>query len=81
MSLIRGRSHRRKGAVSHIIDMVWLYRSPMPVGMKGSSICSNEDYLPSRRLEERRRESVPCGPAGVLNNFDSLFTVHQRTLF
>jgi hypothetical protein len=28
----RGSSHRRKGAVSHIIHMVWLHRSPIPVG-------------------------------------------------
>jgi hypothetical protein len=27
----RGNSHRRKGNASHIIDMVWLYRSSIPV--------------------------------------------------
>ncbi len=28
----RGSSHRRKGAARHVIDMVWLYRSPIPSG-------------------------------------------------
>ncbi len=27
----RGSIHRRKGAARHIINMVWLYRSPIPV--------------------------------------------------
>ncbi len=31
----RGRLRWRKGAASHIIDMVWLCRSPLPVGRKG----------------------------------------------
>jgi hypothetical protein len=53
MSLIRGSLHRRKGAASHIIHMVCPYRSPFPVGMTGSYICSYEDYLPSRRLERK----------------------------
>ncbi len=35
ISLIEGSSHRRKGAARHIIDMVWLYRSPIPVGRRG----------------------------------------------
>ncbi len=31
----RGSSHRCKGAAGHIIDMVWLYRSVIPVGRRG----------------------------------------------
>ncbi len=31
-SAYRGSSNRRKGAASHIFVMVWLYRSPIPVG-------------------------------------------------
>ncbi len=31
----RGSSHRRKSAAWHKFDMVWLYRSPIPVGKKG----------------------------------------------
>jgi hypothetical protein len=34
-STYRGSSHRRKRAASHLIDMFWLYRSPIPVGRKG----------------------------------------------
>ncbi len=34
-SAYRGSSLRRKGNASHLIDMVWLYRSPIPVGRKG----------------------------------------------
>jgi hypothetical protein len=30
----RGHSHWRKGAARHVIDMVWLYRSPIPVGRR-----------------------------------------------
>ncbi len=30
-----GGLHRRKNVASHIIDMVWLYRSSIPVGRKG----------------------------------------------
>jgi hypothetical protein len=32
--------------------MVLLHRSPIPVGMRGVFYLLNEDYLPSRRLEE-----------------------------
>ncbi len=46
-------SHRRKGAARHIIGMVWLYRSPIPVGKGGWYLTSsNYFYLPSQRLEE-----------------------------
>jgi hypothetical protein len=38
----RGSSHRHKGAASHKIGLVWLYRWT----------CSYADYLPSRRLVE-----------------------------
>ncbi len=48
----RGSSHRRNGDASRIIYMVWLYRSDVPVWRGGRFTCSNEDYLPSRRLEE-----------------------------
>jgi hypothetical protein len=34
-SAYRGSLHFRKGATSHIIDMIWLYRSPIPEGRKG----------------------------------------------
>ena len=32
--------------------MVWLYRSPIPVGRRGCFTRSNDFYLPSLRLEE-----------------------------
>jgi hypothetical protein len=58
----RGSSHRRKSATSHIIRMVWLYRSPyVPVlKKKGYFPCSYKDYLPWRRLEKGKGKSVPC---------------------
>ncbi len=31
----RGSSHRRKGAARRIIDLVYLYRSPIPVWWRG----------------------------------------------
>ncbi len=32
--------------------MVWLYRSPIPVGRREVFSCSNYFYLPSRRIKE-----------------------------
>ncbi len=34
----RGSSHRRKGPARYVIEMVWLYRSPIPVGRKGGNL-------------------------------------------
>jgi hypothetical protein len=52
-SAYRGDSHRRRGAASHISDMVWPYRPPIPMWRGGGYFTySNEDYLLSRRLEE-----------------------------
>jgi hypothetical protein len=49
----RGSSHRRKSAAWHNkIDVVWLYRSPIPVGMRGYFTCPKDFYLPLLRLEE-----------------------------
>jgi hypothetical protein len=40
-SAYKGRSHRRNGATnSHIIDIILLYRSPIPVRRRGSFTCS-----------------------------------------
>jgi hypothetical protein len=36
---------------SHIIDRVWLFRSPNPEGQEGVT-GYNDYYLPLRRLEE-----------------------------
>jgi hypothetical protein len=47
-----GSSHRGKGAARHIIDVVWQYRSPIPVGRRGYSKSINYFYLPFRRLKE-----------------------------
>ncbi len=49
-SAYRGRSHWRNGDTSQITDMVWLYRSPIPV-VRGGLLFSYEDYLTSRRLK------------------------------
>jgi hypothetical protein len=45
-SAYRRSSHRRKGATSPIIDMVWLFRSPLVY-------CNLFDfYVPLQRLEK-----------------------------
>jgi hypothetical protein len=36
--------------IIYVIEVVWLYRSPIPCALGGH-------YMPSRRLEERERES------------------------
>ncbi len=49
----------RKG-VATICDMVWLYRSPIQVGRKGTIFLAQMNYnQPSQRLEEREEESGP----------------------
>jgi hypothetical protein len=40
----RRSSRRRKGAARHIIDMVWLYRSPIPVGRRVVLFTSSNDF-------------------------------------
>jgi hypothetical protein len=48
----RGSSHRRKSAACPKFDMVWQYRSPIPVGRRRGIISSSNDfYLPSLREE------------------------------
>jgi hypothetical protein len=46
-SAYRASSQRRKGAANHLIEMVWLNW-----GSRILFTCSNDDYLPSRRLEK-----------------------------
>ncbi len=50
-------SHQRNGAAILIIDLVWLYCSPFPIGRRRVFYLF---YLPSRRLEEEGRGSAPC---------------------
>jgi hypothetical protein len=33
-----GSSHRRKSAACHLVHMVWLYHSPIPVGRRGVNL-------------------------------------------
>ncbi len=57
----RGSSHRRKSAACPNFDMIWLHRSPIPVGRRGV-ISSFKWFLPAfatRRGWERG--SAPCG--------------------
>jgi hypothetical protein len=52
-SAYRGSSHRRNVASSHILNMVWLFRKPNAVGMKGPFTCGHGGYyLPLWRLDE-----------------------------
>jgi hypothetical protein len=64
--LYRGSSHRRKSAVCPKFDMVWLYRSPIPVGRRGLISRSTDFYLPSLQVEEGGRGSAPCGGTGLV---------------
>ncbi len=57
----RGSSHQRKSDAWYKFDMVWPYRSPIPVGRMGGGgyfTRSNDFYQPSLRLEEGG--SAPC---------------------
>jgi hypothetical protein len=45
-----------------MLDTVWLYRSPIPMGRRGVFHFYKDVYLPSRRLEEGGEGVVvPCG--------------------
>ncbi len=67
-------SYRRKSAAWHKFDMVWLYRSPIPMGRRGYFTLSTDFYLPSLRLEGRGsahcwtqecwKISLSCQPLG-----------------
>jgi hypothetical protein len=50
-----GISHRRKGAARHVF-MVWLYRSPNPVGEENEVY----DQIIFTCLEKGGRESASC---------------------
>jgi hypothetical protein len=71
MSLIRGSSHRRKGAASHIIHMVWLYRLVAyrsgDEGVLNLITCLRGAYT-------EKEEGVSTLWSGVLNHLDRLFT-------
>jgi hypothetical protein len=60
----RGNSHRRHGAARHIIDMVWLYSSPIPVGWSGGILLA---LMISTVFAATRRGggSAPCGWIGI----------------
>jgi hypothetical protein len=55
-----GRSHRRKGAASHTVDMDISLALPS-VEEEGLFIRSNDFYLHSRRMKDGRGESAPHG--------------------
>jgi hypothetical protein len=63
----RVSSHRRESAALHKLDIVWLYRSPIPVRRRGMLTRSNDFYLPSLRLAGGG--SAPCAmhTASLLN--------------
>ncbi len=54
----RGSSHLLKGAVRHILGMVWLYRCLSRWGVGRYYTRLNYFYLPSRRLEEGKGVST-----------------------
>ncbi len=51
-----GSSHRRKGAVRHIIDMVWLYRSPISAGRRLFTL--SNDFYPLLSRPQRKGVST-----------------------
>ncbi len=55
-----GAQHLRNVSPSHIIDMVWLYRSLIPVRRKGGFLLAHGGYyLTSLRLAEGRGRLQP----------------------
>ncbi len=52
-----GSSQRRMNAACPKFDMVWLYRSPIPVGRRGI-ISSFKFFLPAFATRRGRREGV-----------------------
>ncbi len=58
----RGSSHRRKSAACPKFDMVWFYRSPIPVGWKGVifSIKLFQPAFLTSTVEEGGWGSAPC---------------------
>ncbi len=78
LSLLGGvHSHRRKSAARHKFDMVWLYRSPIPVG-RAYFTPSNDFYLPSLRLYERGKGSAPCAVCMHQGNCCAI-GIHDKT--
>jgi hypothetical protein len=60
-------SHRGAGVLLDInfkFDMVWLYRSPIPVGSRGLFYSFNDFYLPALRLEGGG--SAPCAGGALM---------------
>jgi hypothetical protein len=55
----RGSSFRRNDAACHIIDMVWLYRSPIPVGRRGVFFYLLKWRLPAFAAPKKRGGGVP----------------------
>ncbi len=64
----RGSSHRRKSDACPKFDMVWQYRSPIPVVRRGLFPRSNDFYLPSLRVD---RGGGGRHPVGRILNFKS----------
>jgi|LakMenEpi03Aug12_release.lakeMendotaPanAssembly.Ray.scaffolds.fasta_scaffold297683_2 hypothetical protein len=82
-----GEVHMAKGCCySLIIDMFWLIPLAYPKRVQeGDFICSNEDYLPSRRLEKGSGESAPCGTpldaeSSVKTNILTTLSTHLKVI-
>ncbi len=68
----RGSSQRRKSAACPEFDMVWQYRSPIPVGKRGV-ISSLKWFLPAVAMCKGGGGSAPCGSFLLKRSFiDSL---------
>jgi hypothetical protein len=76
-SAYRGSSHRRKGATCQIIDMVWLYRSPMPVGMKRVFYLFIWRLVPAFVAPRGRGGQLPVG-AARRNKPEIIFRIRVR---
>ncbi len=63
LSFLVGSSHRRKSAACPKFDVVWLYRSPIPVGRRGV-ISSFKWFLPVFATR-RGREGEGQHPVGM----------------
>ncbi len=71
----RGSSHRRKSAACPKFDMVWLYRSPLPVGRRGV-ISPFKWFLPALlHVKKERGSACPLWGGAYLDD------IKKRGLF
>ncbi len=80
----RGISHRRKGAARHTIDIVWLHRSPIPVGRGGGVLYLFIWRLPAFSAPRRRggwsqHPEVQCVATYTVGGFNTYLSAGYQS--